>query len=77
MLRTFCTSDVPYHGLPLEIFEHALCWNESVDTERIKPGSANLPRALAVLREPASDIEVCVLTRLRNCAETINLRLVY
>lgn len=58
MLRTFCMEGVPYHGIPLSIFEHALCWSESADAERLYPGSKGCPRTLAVSRKPASKTEV-------------------
>jgi hypothetical protein len=58
IVHTFCKGDSPYHGIPLSIFEHALCWSESADAERLRPGSSNLPRALAVYQEPASVAEV-------------------
>lgn len=60
MLRTFCETEVPYHGIPLSIFEHALCWSESEDADRLNPGSRRYPRKLAVSRKPASETEVGV-----------------
>lgn len=62
MLRTFCQQEVPYHGVPLTIFEHALCWSESEDADRLNPGSRGCPRTLAVSRKPASQMEVGVLS---------------
>jgi hypothetical protein len=62
MLRTFCEGDVPYHGIPLSIFEHALCWSESEDSNRVAPGSRLYPRALAVSHKPASETEVRILS---------------
>lgn len=58
ILRALCKDDSPYHGIPLSIFEHALCWSESADAERLRPGSSCLPRSLAVSLQPASVAEV-------------------
>jgi len=59
IIHTFCKGDNPYHGMPLSIFEHALCWSESPDAERLRPGSSNQPRALDVSQGPALVAEVC------------------
>lgn len=73
MLRTFCAEEVPYHGIPLSIFEHALCWSESADAERLQAGSGGCPRMLAVSRRPASATEVGTLPTRRRSKSRYNL----
>lgn len=58
MLATFGSGTPPYHCMPLSVFEHALCWQEAGDSEKLKPGSSDLPRALAVKRDPAQVIDL-------------------